>query len=140
MNISMLNGDAHHSLVWEVEPRIWPLLNCQRRSNPKTERPKSQIEKLVLDQAKPQNRTNQSHKNGPYHQRTYAFLCSSMCCLCTLLLAPDGPGVTHTTLRNYLHLVSTGRKIVGQPEYHLPEICVRNSNERFGTEVLIDVV
>jgi len=22
----MLNGDAHHSLVWEVEPRIWPLL------------------------------------------------------------------------------------------------------------------
>ena len=28
----MLNGDAHHSLVWEVEPRILPLLNCQRRS------------------------------------------------------------------------------------------------------------
>jgi len=26
MNISMLNGDAHHSLVWEIEPRIWPLL------------------------------------------------------------------------------------------------------------------
>jgi hypothetical protein len=26
----MLNGDAHHSLVWEVEPRIWPLLSCQR--------------------------------------------------------------------------------------------------------------
>jgi hypothetical protein len=22
----MLNGDAHHSLVWEVEQRIWPLL------------------------------------------------------------------------------------------------------------------
>jgi len=32
----MLNGDAHHSVVWEVEPRIWPLLNCQRRPNPKT--------------------------------------------------------------------------------------------------------
>jgi len=27
----MLNGDAHHSLMWVVEPRIWPLLNCQRR-------------------------------------------------------------------------------------------------------------
>jgi hypothetical protein len=27
----MLNGDAHHSLVWEIEPRIWPLLDCQRR-------------------------------------------------------------------------------------------------------------
>ena len=27
----MLNGDAHHSLVWDVEPRIWPLLSCQRR-------------------------------------------------------------------------------------------------------------
>jgi hypothetical protein len=27
----MLNGDAHHSSVWEIEPRIWPLLNCQRR-------------------------------------------------------------------------------------------------------------
>jgi len=26
----MLNGDAHHSLVWEVEPRILPLPNCQR--------------------------------------------------------------------------------------------------------------
>ncbi len=25
----ILNGDAHHSLVWEIEPRIWPLLNCQ---------------------------------------------------------------------------------------------------------------
>jgi len=22
----MLNGDAHHSLMSEVEPRIWPLL------------------------------------------------------------------------------------------------------------------
>ena len=22
----MLDGDAHHSLVWKVEPRIWPLL------------------------------------------------------------------------------------------------------------------
>jgi hypothetical protein len=22
----MLNGDAHHSLAWEVELRIWPLL------------------------------------------------------------------------------------------------------------------
>jgi hypothetical protein len=21
----MLNGDAHHSLLWEVELRIWPL-------------------------------------------------------------------------------------------------------------------
>jgi hypothetical protein len=23
---SMLNGDAHHSLLWEFELRIWPLL------------------------------------------------------------------------------------------------------------------
>ncbi len=27
----MLNGDAHHSSVWEVEPRILPLLNCQTK-------------------------------------------------------------------------------------------------------------
>jgi hypothetical protein len=27
----MLNGDAHHSLTWDVEPRILPLLSCQRR-------------------------------------------------------------------------------------------------------------
>ena len=32
----MLNGDAHHSLVWEVEPRIWPLLDCQRRVHRKS--------------------------------------------------------------------------------------------------------
>ncbi len=25
----MLNGDAHHSLMWEAEPRILPLLSCQ---------------------------------------------------------------------------------------------------------------
>ena len=31
----MLNGDAHHSSVWEVEPRILPLLNCQRQMHPK---------------------------------------------------------------------------------------------------------
>jgi len=31
----MLNGDAQHSLVWEIEPRILPLLNCQRRVHPK---------------------------------------------------------------------------------------------------------
>ena len=27
---SMLNGDAHHSLSWEVELRIWPLSVYQR--------------------------------------------------------------------------------------------------------------
>jgi len=27
----MLNGDAHHSLMW-VEPRMLPLLSCQRRT------------------------------------------------------------------------------------------------------------
>ncbi len=31
----MLNGDAHHSSVWEVEPRILPLSNCQRQMHPK---------------------------------------------------------------------------------------------------------
>jgi hypothetical protein len=25
----MLNGDAHHSLAWEVELRIWPLSDYQ---------------------------------------------------------------------------------------------------------------
>ena len=25
----MLNGGAHHSSVREIEPLIWPLLNCQ---------------------------------------------------------------------------------------------------------------
>jgi hypothetical protein len=28
----MLNGDAHHSLVWEVEPRILAVADCQRRA------------------------------------------------------------------------------------------------------------
>jgi len=37
----MLNGDAHHSLVWEIEPRILPLLNCQRPSHPKRRDTKS---------------------------------------------------------------------------------------------------
>ena len=31
----MLNGDAHHSLMWEAEPRILPLFNCQRQMHPK---------------------------------------------------------------------------------------------------------
>ena len=33
----MLNGDAHHSLVWEAEPRIWPLLIVKDGCNPKRE-------------------------------------------------------------------------------------------------------
>jgi hypothetical protein len=28
----MLNGDAHHSLMSEVEPRIWSFADCQRRA------------------------------------------------------------------------------------------------------------
>lgn len=28
----MLNGDAHHSLIGEVEPRIWVVADCQRRA------------------------------------------------------------------------------------------------------------
>jgi hypothetical protein len=28
----MLNDDAHHSLIWEVEPRMLPLPSCQRRT------------------------------------------------------------------------------------------------------------
>jgi hypothetical protein len=28
----MLNGDAHHSLVQDVEPRMLPFLSCQRRA------------------------------------------------------------------------------------------------------------
>ena len=34
----ILNGDAHHSLVWEIEPRIWPLLACQGRVHRKCSR------------------------------------------------------------------------------------------------------
>jgi hypothetical protein len=39
----MLNGDAHHSSVWEVEPRILPLLNCQT---------KPQVSQINTDPAK----------------------------------------------------------------------------------------
>jgi hypothetical protein len=45
----MLNGDAHHSLVWEAEPRIWPLLNCQRRCNPKRQGTTSKQKNSFLD-------------------------------------------------------------------------------------------
>jgi hypothetical protein len=30
----MLNGDAHHSLAWEVELRIWPLLIIKDSNRP----------------------------------------------------------------------------------------------------------
>jgi hypothetical protein len=33
----MLNGDAHHSLMWEAEPRIWLLLIVKDECHPKRE-------------------------------------------------------------------------------------------------------
>jgi len=58
----MLNGDAHHSLVWEAEPRILPLLNCQRRPHPKRRNTNSKQKNTILDQL--------PRKNG---EKMYSF-------------------------------------------------------------------
>ena len=69
----MLNGDAHHSLVWEAEPRILPLLNCQRHLHPKRRNTNSKQKNTI--------RGLLANKNG---EKTFIF-------------SPVGPSKTNST-------------------------------------------